>query len=70
MNCHMCESDGIESKVSVQDKGHSVMNEKPAYFDANGMYVPPKKDEVFFTQYKCSQGHVFTSTSRQHHQEV
>ena len=69
MNCRMCQSAGIESTVAVQDKGHSVMSKKSGYLDVTGVYVPPKKDEMFFTQYKCSKGHVFTSSSRQPDQE-
>ena len=65
----MCKSAGIESTVVIQDKGHSVMNEKSGYVDANGVYVMPKKEELFFTEYKCSQGHVFTSSSKQPDQE-
>ena len=70
MNCRMCKSCGIESTVIMQDKGHSVMNEKSGYIGVDGVYVPPKKVEMFFTQYKCSKGHVFTSSSRQPSQEV
>ncbi len=66
----MCESEGVESNVVVKDVGHSVITENSGYVDVNGIYVPHKKNEMFFTQYKCSKGHIFTSSSKPHDQEV
>ena len=66
----MCKSAGIESTIIIEDSKEKIVGAKPGYFDPSGEFISPKRDTMIFTQYKCSQGHRFTTSSKPPSQEV